>query len=643
MRTNIGVSLALLWGTALLVMQSSATAQTGPVISTLTPTSGTAGGTLFVVLPIANTGSATAGSLQVTSATLSTAILLTPSLPLAVGDLVQGNSYQVTLTFNASTLTAGKNYLLVVRGTCQGPSGLEGFSVNRIISYGASPFGKAPNPLTVAPLLDNMHSTTQVVSAANGGVVSITGADGSVFTLTIPPNALLSDEAVSMTPLTAVVGLPISGGLLAGVQLGPDGLQLQQPATLTILPSTTAPVNQEVGFGFHNNGLEFYFQPLGLSSTITVSLMHFSGAGVGQGTPGNGGNPTNAVDQLVQEAQQIINQERGCQLLGIGCGNQDFNQELEGLFQEFYEEVVSPLVQAALTDDSQAQNALDTALAWAREASLLLNQTEPIASEIALLINTQVPAILENVYNKAYNRCLGDSSQGQRMIEAQKMITAYRELQLIGGGTVFPNFETQIGACIAGALTFTFDSTVIGAQAAPGTPTFNSNSTVDAQQVPLTFDSAGLMYTGNGTLNYDSRIFSIDWNLPVTDCSSGVGNPGTIGVTAKFDLNVSPLSISSPSQLRLNVAVMPMVSETDTYCFINSDGLTVSQSLTDGNYATFLAIAHGGTGSDDFPPSPYFVDLNTQQTFNLSGTSSAGGLNFTASESSTLTLSQANP
>ncbi len=66
-----------------------------------------------------------------------------------------------------------------------------------------NPFGQAPNPLKVAPTLDNKHSVTQVVSAANGGVVSITGADGSVFTLTIPPNALLSDEAITMTPLTA--------------------------------------------------------------------------------------------------------------------------------------------------------------------------------------------------------------------------------------------------------------------------------------------------------------------------------------------------------------------------------------------------------------------------------------------------------
>lgn len=84
-------------------------------------------------------------------------------------------------------------------------------------------------------------------------------------------------------------------------------------------------------------------------------------------------------------------------------------------------------------------------------------------------------------------------------------------------GRTFPNFETQIGACIAGALTFAFDSTVVGAQAAPGAPTFNSNSTADAQQVPLTFDTASLMYSGNGTLNYDSRIFSIDWNLVWTE------------------------------------------------------------------------------------------------------------------------------
>jgi len=95
----------------------SARAQSGPAISTQAATYGLAGSTFFAYVPIANTGSATAGSVEVTSVTLSSAPLLTPALPLAIGDLSAGSSYGVTLTFNSSGLTVGKAYLLTLRGT----------------------------------------------------------------------------------------------------------------------------------------------------------------------------------------------------------------------------------------------------------------------------------------------------------------------------------------------------------------------------------------------------------------------------------------------------------------------------------------------------------------------------------------------
>ena len=249
-------------------------AQSAPVFSTQTPIYGGSGSSFTVYLPIFNGGGTTATNVEITSATFGSATLLTPSLPFAVGNLPASTSVGLPLTFNATSLTSGKNYLLTVRGTYETPAGTLGFTVNRILSYGQLSFFSAPaNPLTVNPTLDPTHAVTQIISASNGGAITTTGADGSTFTLTIPANALLSDESITVTPLLAVSGLPISGGFVAGVLFAPEGLRFTQPATLTIQPSTAVPISQQVAFGYHANGQQFHFQPFALAPAITIPIL----------------------------------------------------------------------------------------------------------------------------------------------------------------------------------------------------------------------------------------------------------------------------------------------------------------------------------------------------------------------------------
>lgn len=620
-----------------------APAQTGPAISTLTPLAGASNGKLSISLPIENTGSGAAGGIQVTSATLGIAALLAPSLPFAVGDLAPGASYTLMLSFDVSRLTSGNKYLLTLRGTYTNGSATLGFSINRFITYVPGPFGPPPNPLTVAPTLDNTHSATQFITAATGGSITTTGADGSTFTLSIPANALLSDESITITPLSAIGNLPISGGLLAGVQLAPEGLEFLAPATLTIQPAVSVPVGEQVGFGYHGNGQEFHFQPLGLSSTITISLMHFSGAGVGQGSAGNGGTPTSPFDQLLQQLWQIEEQQRQC-AEGGAC-DPNYPQDLEDLLQQFYQQVVAPLVQAALTDDSQANNAIFTATSWTQLVALLtFDQVEPFASEISLFFSQQIGAIFTNVYNKAFDRCLGETSQGQRMVEANKMISSEHYMQLRNSG--FPNFNLQIAACLAGQLKLNFDSTIDGtATVSQGlTESVLVNSGVSAQQIPLTFDTASLAYFGSGPLTYASHSFTVQWDPSIgTDCGShGVGNSGTLSTAAAFNLNINPLAISNPNQLRLNIVITPNVSESDTMCLLPlptqsdpSPAPIVFGPVTYNWYDTLLQFIHSEN-------TAYTVNLNTAQTFDLSATA-PGAATDSAHEISTLTLQQANP
>jgi hypothetical protein len=114
-----------------------------------------------------------------------------------------------------------------------------------------------------------------------GGTVTATGADGTVYALAVPPGALTADTAITLTPLRSIAGLPVTGGVV-GVQLGPDGLVLLKPATLTITRKGAVP-RTTVGYVYVGNGRDVALERARRSgSTLTIAIAHFSGAGAGQ-------------------------------------------------------------------------------------------------------------------------------------------------------------------------------------------------------------------------------------------------------------------------------------------------------------------------------------------------------------------------
>ena len=50
---------------------------------------------------------------------------------------------------------------------------------------------------------------------ADGGTLTTTGLDGTVFTLEVPAGALTGAQLISMTPVESIDNLPIAGGLVA--------------------------------------------------------------------------------------------------------------------------------------------------------------------------------------------------------------------------------------------------------------------------------------------------------------------------------------------------------------------------------------------------------------------------------------------
>ena len=129
--------------------------------------------------------------------------------------------------------------------------------------------------------VDQGRAATATVGP-EGGTLKATGADGSIYTLTIPENALLSDTVVSMYPATSIVGFPLAAGVRAGVHLTPEGLKLHGPATLTMDLVGAVDPKQLVGLAYQGNAQEQQLFPAVIAGQkVTFAIVHFSGYDLG--------------------------------------------------------------------------------------------------------------------------------------------------------------------------------------------------------------------------------------------------------------------------------------------------------------------------------------------------------------------------
>jgi len=121
------------------------------------------------------------------------------------------------------------------------------------------------------------EGTTGWVGSSGGTVTDPGGA--SVF---IPSGALAEERLLSIKTHHNTASLPAPAPFMGGVNLGPDGLVLQLPITITLplntnlLPGTQLPLflydNQNSGWSY--TGVFAYVNPDGVSASVDVT--HFS-------------------------------------------------------------------------------------------------------------------------------------------------------------------------------------------------------------------------------------------------------------------------------------------------------------------------------------------------------------------------------
>jgi hypothetical protein len=250
------------------------------------------------------------------------------------------------------------------------------------------------NSVTVDVKVDEQLASSAVITP-RGGTLTAQGADGTKFTLTIPKDALRSDEKITLTPATRIDGLPFSGGLIGAVKMDPEGLRLFQPATLTIEPRNTMAATgfEMVAFAYHQNGEGLYLKWANVNGNLlTIDVWHFSGAGATQGTSTEIQNyqsqyvPSNDEDAFTQRVREYLGREKQAQLLGTSVDPQ-FETKMGAFSREAYDSFIGPQLPVALQDCAAMPGILSRALGWARQVQLLWGETK-FKAEVDKILQT---------------------------------------------------------------------------------------------------------------------------------------------------------------------------------------------------------------------------------------------------------------
>lgn len=248
--------------------------------------------------------------------------------------------------------------------------------------------------------------TASAVLTPDGGTLTATAADGTIYTLDVPPRALLDDTTISLTPVTAIGGFAVGGtGLRAAVQAEPSGLQFLTPATLTIT-SSAEPAEPPVAFGWDGIGTDFHRELATVAGgSLRVPVTHFSGFGMG----GESAPELRAITAMTPTGGDSL----GTVFMALGGADRE---QYVALMRARYRNVVRPGLQAGVGSDPALRQALRDYDYW-----LFILEGGPLALGLPFELasaftaeraeaKTLIAAALRDAIARADARCLARHS-----------------------------------------------------------------------------------------------------------------------------------------------------------------------------------------------------------------------------------------
>ncbi|AFZ69731.1 hypothetical protein [Deinococcus peraridilitoris] len=412
------------------------------------------------------------------------------------------------------------------------------------------------SPLNVTVTLDATKAVKQTIPI-QGGTLSVTAQDGTVYTLTIPNNALVADTEITMTPITSVTGAPVQGGKVYGVNLQPAGLRLYHPAVLSIAPPGGSD-KEAIGFASQDNGKDFYLHPLALTAGLKMNLLHFSDHGVfyccenaplivvnNPQTP----QPIESVpgdweSELAQMMEELIRHEREAQQRNEP-GDPQFDMKLSAIMNTFYKQVIQPMLGQITTDCDYAKANVAKVLSWNRQVALL-GLDDDLTTQVTSVTNAVVTG-MENCWKKATGPCVdpGDAVQFAEVVKVARIN------QLLGGDSDKYNPNDPELRCACGDLMNTAKWTGSAKYTFKQTATDGTTTVMVQRSVDFTFNILN---------RFDYGRYALWSGITVT------GGTESVHDTYHMDqAKVSVIGSGTPSGANVSLTIYP---ETCTYALI---------------------------------------------------------------------------
>jgi len=389
---------------------------------------------------------------------------------------------------------------------------------------------------------DAALATSGLISAASGGTLVAAAADGAVFTLEVPPHALTSDRTLTMTPVSAVGGLPFAGGLAAAVDIEPSGLYLSHAARLTI--HTPSPVTraEETAVAWNGSGEDFFlYPPAAAAGDLQLYLAHLGGYGVARGTDAErasqaGREPMGDDDWLSHRSAPILRQGRSATasvMEPMAGGGSDWRAQERQLCDQVYT-TLRDKMQGTLGDPNQVVNLVKELESWEATVENYLGPLEGVFPGRAAEIRRVLQSMLQRSLRLIHARCVED-------------VTAINQLPKIIA--VATNHGLDLAADIAEAtkclsFTLSFDSSLISALEAKGVKAaMTHGATITPAQIR--FQPGKLIASFTTTSRATAASFSglpkeCSFTTSLGGSSTFAGNLGLGGDLEKFN---GPLSV----------------------------------------------------------------------------------------------------
>jgi hypothetical protein len=378
-----------------------------------------------------------------------------------------------------------------------------------MIAGGAASGAPPANPLAINIGVDATRAVSSTIDM-EGGTLSATAADGTRFSLTLPPHALLSPEPITLTPISAVAGLPMSGGLVAGVQFGREGLLLLEPATLTITLTTPLLTTHQFVLASEEGGKETHLYPARRDPIVlTMDVMHFSELTLVSGTPQEAANLINqyppSAPQARAEQAQAAQDEALAPLIPYPT-----------LFDGSWHTSVKPALLSAIANADQLGRALHQFITWRKDVLRYSWGNQPPFTSYMQDGWQYLAQGIDHAVSDSYGRCVNnnDPTQAARIMFWVKYIGLIPALQRNLGVARLASMREQLRRCANFELDFdsALDLLVPSSNVAWRAHTH--------AQVPLQLDLQSGLLSGQARLDYVEFSFEVPPYCPHAQTST---------------------------------------------------------------------------------------------------------------------------